>query len=147
MRLPEQKKQRPASVTFIFLLVLIVGGVNLIRFVQSLRNWQYLNIVVEVPPVYLAISGLFWSIIGIFLLYGIFLKKRWLPLIFKFTIILYVVYFWIEKLVISSNPPSVKDSIFVFGITIFAVVFFYWIITKPNVKEYFGVMNERRSED
>ena len=55
----QQLKKRPFLVTLLAVLVLIISCINLIRLIEAIRMWDFLASLPGVPPLYIALTGLF----------------------------------------------------------------------------------------
>ena len=60
----QRKKKRPFLVTLLALVVLIIASTNLIRLIGSIRMWDFLASLPGVSPLYIALTGLFWVLVG-----------------------------------------------------------------------------------
>ena len=137
-----KKVKKPLSVTFLILIVLIISVSNLIRLIQTVRQWDFVRELIYINPIYLVISGLIWGIFGILLVWGLWKPERWSILIAKIGVILYLAYLWIDRLLISTNQADFKGSLIAVLISIIVLVWIFWMFSRHGVKDYFGVANE-----
>ncbi len=91
---------RPFRVTLLLWLVLTVTAWNAIRAWTAL-SWRSTLLEFNSSPgaLFLGISGLFWFILGITLLYGILGRKGWARALLLCSIIGYLVFYWMERLI------------------------------------------------
>ena len=147
--------RRPWSVTFLALGVLILAGLNLVRFVLSLRNWRFLAAQPGVSPYYLAISGFFWAVAGAFLVWGLWKAKSWAPRLMQAVALTYAAYYWLDLLFLRDHPVSGANGallailptnwLFSVGVTVVSFVFMLWVLSRSPVKAFFGQLEPRRT--
>jgi hypothetical protein len=135
-------RTRPLSVTILALGVLTIAGFNLIRFYQAIRLWNLLSEFPTVSPLYFVVSGLVWGAICLVLAWGLWLgcAPAW-----RFTLIFTLVYtlvYWIDRLWISS-PGLSANVLFIAGLNLILLLVIAWILTRPGVRLFFGVMHEQ----
>jgi hypothetical protein len=130
--------------------VLSIGILNLIRFVQAIEQWSFLASLPAVSPLYPALSGLFWCLVGLGLFWGLWRGLSWSYRLTPFFAVLYSLYFWIDRLVvdhrISLAPPDAAWP-FQAGTNIILLGLLVWILNRRGAKTYFGVIHERQSEN
>ncbi|MFZ6026415.1 MAG: hypothetical protein ACOYYS_01755 [Chloroflexota bacterium] len=78
--------------------MLIIAGWNLRRLVETLSQWPFLVAYTELSPLYLALSGLFWSVAGLLVGWGLWRCKAWASLSARFFNLAYVLYLWIDRI-------------------------------------------------
>ncbi len=128
--------------------VLILAGLNLVRFVLSLRNWNFLAAQPGVSPFYLAISGLIWAVAGAFLIWGLWKAKIWAPRLTQAIALTYALYYWLDLLFLKDHPVNSAGAAllavlptnwqFSAGVTVVSLAFMLWVLSRPKVKAYFG---------
>ncbi len=142
--------RRPVSVTLLALGVLSIGALNLIRFVQALEQWSFLASLPAVSPLYPALSGLVWCLVGLGLFWGLWRGLSWGYRLAPIFAVLYSLYFWIDRLVvdrrISLAPPGTAWP-FQAVANILFLGLLVWILNRRGAKNYFGVIHERQSEN
>lgn len=141
--------KRPWSVTLLALGVLIITVINLVRFVLSLRYWDFLASQPGVSPIYLALSGLVWSLAGAFLLWGLWVAKIWVPRLAQALALTYALYYWLDLLFLQDHPlrgaPGTILAVlptnwpFSLGVTVVGLAFIVWMLGRAKVKAYFGL--------
>ena len=140
--------RRPASVTLLTLGVLIITGLNLTRFVLSLHYWSFLASQPGISPLYLAISGMVWTLGGLVLIWGLWRPKSWAPRLMEAVALTYALYYWLDLLFLRDHPlrgatPAIGIVLptnwqFSAGVTIVCLAFMVWTLGRHSVKAYFG---------
>jgi hypothetical protein len=135
-----KRKSRPCSVTLLSLGVLSIAVFNLVRMIQSLRNWQFLTELLNGSLLYISLSGLFWALVGFPLAWGIW--RGWKG-IFFWTLaatLAYSIYYWVDRLIIAGvNPTNWKFALVLNLILFFTILM---IFRQSKGKAFFGEKNE-----
>ena len=132
------KIERPRSVTVLAFLVLTKGSINLIRVIESIRQWTFLRDIMTISPVYLTITGLLWAITGFVLLWGLIRGEWWAPKTLRITSVVYIAYIWLDRFLLinpSSRPPN---NLFMVIVSFLFLGYVFWTISRKNVKAFFG---------
>lgn len=147
--LQERAVKRPWSVTLLALGVLIITATNLTRFVLSLRSWTFLASQSGVSPLYLAVSGLIWSVAGSILFWGLWRAKLWAPRLMQAEALTYALYYWLDLLFLKDHPVSgaaggiqvVLPTNWQFStiVTVLCLAYMVWTLRRSKVKAYFGL--------
>jgi hypothetical protein len=135
------RPKRPFSVTLILLGVLTIAAVNLIRLVQSIQLWDFLAPLPGVSPVYLAASGLFWSLVGLVLAFCLWRGTRLTYSLLPPAAVLYILYAWLDSSLVGGHFDLAANSAtwpFKSGLSVFVMVFLLWSLSRSKVKAYFG---------
>jgi hypothetical protein len=140
--------KRPLSVTLLALIVLIITVINLIRLGLSIRYWSFLSSRLEIPPLYLALTGLIWSAAGLSLLWGLWKAKKWAPKLMQAVGLTYALYYWLDHIFLMDHPVGGATNVlravlpinwqFSIGVTIVGLVFMVWTLGRKSVTVYFG---------
>ena len=134
---------RPITVTILALLVLSIPVMNLIRFGAALRYWDTLtNLAVSPGPLYIALTGLFWSIVGMGLFWSLWIghpKSRTATLVM---VPLYLIYFWTDRLFFQTKVPR-ENTPFVLVATILVVFYTLFTLSLPGNRFYLSRKNEQ----
>jgi hypothetical protein len=136
-RSPSSRKP-PVTVTIFAILVLIIAVTNLIRLWAAIQYWETLvNIGVSPGPMYIAITGLIWSLVGSYLVWMLWAGRPGSRIAIIVVSSLYIIYYWLDRLVFRSHFPQ-QNSPFITGVSILVV--FYMIITLllPSNQEFFS---------
>jgi len=137
--------RRPLSVTLPACLVFIVSILNLTRLILTLQNWEFLDVLIPMSPAYLALSGLFWSLLGLLLTWGIWLGKPWAPKLTLISIVAYSIYYWSDRLFAPGYPQRVSGSNFLIGLNLLIAMWSLWMLSRPKARKFFGEINEKKS--
>ena len=113
------RRKRPLSVTILFLIVLWVTIHNGVRCGAAIGQWSALREFATPPgPLYIALTGLFWGLAGLPVLYGLYLGRPWARGATAAAVTLYAVYYWLDRLLVQS-VPSRPNWPFALAITIY----------------------------
>jgi hypothetical protein len=105
-------RKRPFSVTLLLWLVLSLSAWGAVRLFATLRWWSVLNeFGARLGPVYLSITGAGWILAGIVLLWGMFSAKPWVYRAIPVIISLWLVQYWIERLVFESPRANLPFAL------------------------------------
>jgi len=142
------KPPRLFGVTLVALLVLTIASLSLLRLVLSLLQWQFLDSLEGVHPLYLALTGLTWAAIGFTLFWGLWRKHHWALRAVCWGALLYALYFWLDRIFLSGwlkshTPPA--NLAFSVGLTLVILAFIFWNLSRPKIKAIFGEPHERSS--
>ncbi len=142
--------KRPAGVTLAALGVLSIGLLNMVRFVQAIKQWDFLASLPAVSPLYPAVSGLIWCLAGLGIFWGLWRGLAWGQRLAPFFAVLYSLYFWVDQLIVDRRislespgaawPFQLVANIILIGLLV-------WIVNRQGAKEFFGVIHERQSQD
>lgn len=143
-----QINKRPWSVTLLAAGVLIITVINLIRLGLSLRYWSFLSSRSGISPLYLALTGLIWSAVGLVLLWGLWKAKKWTPRLMEAVGLTYALYYWLDHIFLMDRPISGGTSAlhailpinwqFSAVVTAIGLAFMVWTLSREKVKTYFG---------
>jgi hypothetical protein len=95
------RRRRPFSVTLLSLGVLSIGFLNLIRFVEAIRQWSFLDGLPGVSPLYIAGTGFFWTAVWAVMAVGLWFGLSWAPFSTLLAALFYALYFWFDLIFIS----------------------------------------------
>ena len=146
-KLLEKRPHRPFSVTLLALGVLTITSLNLVRFVQAIRQWNFLASLPTESPLYLVLTALIWIAAGGPLVWGLWRGKIWAPARCRAFTIAYVVFFWLERLFLFGRPrgsigsPTLAylpgQGLFEGVATLLVLGFVFWTLRRKGVKNYF----------
>ncbi len=135
-----QKPKRPYRVTLLVLVVLSIAIIHLIRFVQAIRQWGFLETWPGVSPLYMAVTGFVWMVAGLPLTWGLWRGKPWALGVSPITIPAFLFYAWIDRIFIANRTVTMqRDSSWYFAAwaTLIFLALFLWIITSAKTKAFF----------
>ena len=139
----DQKKTRPLSVTLLALGVLSIALVNLAGFVQGIFTWDFLEKLLPFSPAWIGITRLFWGAWGILVALNLWYGRMVAPKLILWTSISFILYTWINRLVLFNPAGRSANDGFLLVISIFFITFVIWTITSREAKSFFGVINEQ----
>lgn len=140
-RSPESIK-RPAGVTLLGWGVLIIACLNLVRFIQAVRQWIFLVELPSAHPIYIALSGLVWVGFTLILGWGIFRGAGWAPMLTRLGVVAYFVYYWLDQWLIQQSPDRWTNWLFIVGVMALIGGCIFWYLSKPRIRNYFGVLHD-----
>jgi hypothetical protein len=91
----------------------------------------------SISPAYLAISGLFWVLIGIVLSWILWRGQPGAPQVLQVFAVIYVLYYWIDRWLLTVSISSARWP-FALLMTIFGLFFPFVIGTRPKVSAFFA---------
>ena len=138
-----EKPGRPFSVTLLALGVLTLGGLNLVRFIQSILHWGFLSRLLPFSPLYVALSGLIWAIAGFALAWGLWRGRIWAPQASRWATLVYLLYTWLNRLLYANPASRNTDLPFIAVLNLLLVAFIFWVLSRRKAKDFFGDRYER----
>jgi uncharacterized membrane protein len=134
-----ESTKRPFVATILIIVVLIFTSLNIIRTITSLQSWSFLeSLPLQIPVIYLIISGLIWALLGFFLLISYVLKKKWTLPLSTIMFIGYPTYYWIDRLFISKRTINDHQWRFALALTLLSMILGFWISNDSKTKNYFN---------
>jgi hypothetical protein len=132
---PSNRRRSPRWRTFSLLLVIFgLLGLSIygwLRFQQSLALWDILiRIGVWPGPLYLAISGAMWGILGFAAGIGLFLRKNWAVRFTQIAVLFMAAWYWFDRLVLVQSEAAQTNLVFMVLLTILAVAFTFAVLNK-----------------
>jgi len=132
--------KRPFSATLLTWVVLIITSLNWLQLSMVLRQWVFLqNISHRLPVFYLAVTGLIWGLVGSFLVWGLFLGRRWAPRLMQIAAPIYAVYYWLDRLLIANPAALISRWPFATGLTILLLGSMIWVLSRPKVQQFYQI--------
>jgi hypothetical protein len=132
--------KRPFSVTILSFCVLIIVVLNLIRFIESIRQWAFLEGLPGVSPPYIAGTGFFWTAVwavsGVSLWFGL----RWAPTMTLLSALLYAVYFWVDLVIVGRISLALDSGSawpFRLLLTILLIALTFYLSNNRKARAYF----------
>ncbi len=124
-----RRRKRPLSVTVLLLIVVWVTIHNGVRFGSAIAAWSTLREFASPPgPLYIALTGLFWTLAGWPVAYGLYLGRRWARGVTAIAVVLYAAYYWLDRLFVQSGglrpnwPFALAITAYMLGLTVEALV-------------------------
>jgi len=133
------KAKRPRSVTWLAVGVLMLTGLQFVRLVNTLLIWDYLHTLpLSVPPIFFAVSGLIWGLVGLGMWWGLWRGKNWAISYSRYAVIIFAIYYWIDQLFLMVNPLRKTNFPFVIGMTLILLAITIWVLSRPKTQLFFG---------
>jgi hypothetical protein len=119
----DETKYRPFAVTILALIVLSFTAINAVRFGAALSFWSTLIQYAPWPgPLYIALTGILWTIIGLPIYWGVWLGKPWARFACAAAVAVYAAYYWVDRLLFQGNPLR-SNRPFALSVTAFMILF------------------------
>jgi len=136
----------PCSVTLLIIGVLIFTSTSLIRGVQALLQWEFLQELLPISPLYLALSGFLWGAAGLPLIVGLVKGRRWALRFTLAAVLAYSIYYWLDRLLLTSDRGE-SNWLFAIVLNLLLLLLVSWIQSRPRVKAFFGVSHDRQPKN
>jgi hypothetical protein len=128
---------RPFSVTILIVVVLIFTSLNILRLIKAIVDHGLLTTLpLDVPVIYLAITGALWSAIGLILAFGLFARYRWSLLMGQLAAVIYTAYYWLDQLLFADQFAVENDWQFSLGLNLILASLAFWILRRPITKAF-----------
>jgi hypothetical protein len=127
-------------------LVLILASIYTIRFLQTLAWWDFLTELPRVSPLYLALSGLIWALIGLPLSWGLWRGSAPAAMGSRFIAPAYAVFYWFERLFITRAGSNFTNWPFAAGMTVLLLAFVFWTLSRPQSRRFFAIRSVRAND-
>jgi len=126
----------PIHIILFLGLVFCVTGWQAIRFETSIAWRVTLEAYEPYPgPIYIGITGAFWALMGLFLLWSMWRGKRWTRTAFLLASSLYTAWIWADRLIIQTQRRANWPFDLVMTIVLF--IFATIVLLDPHNKIYF----------
>lgn len=135
----QTRLHRPRSVTILSLVVLFFSGFYLTRTYVVLRNWTFWESqFLPYANIYLLVTGLVWGILFFGLAAGLWFGNSWSGRLLKIVMLLYIAFYWIERIFIEQQTSGGSNWLFVLVVTLAGLVLVFWLLSRPAVSRYVG---------
>jgi len=132
------KAPRPQNVTWLAIGVLSVTIVYAVRAALAIRQWAYLeSLPLQVSPAYLLATGIVWSLVGLAITVGLWRGSSWASLAARIAAPTFGIYYWLERLILVSNPNEPYNRPFAITITLLSQILVFWMLSRPRAKAFF----------
>ena len=137
------KAKRPKSVTWLAIGVLTLAVLNLIRFVETVQTWDYLQTLpISVSAEYLGLTGLIWAVTWLATFLGLWKGQFWAARNLRIFSVLFAIYFWVDQALLGSDPNRTASYQFKFFATLLLLSLIYWVLSRPQTRKFIGELNE-----
>jgi hypothetical protein len=133
------KTSRDRSVTLLALGVLTFAGISLLRLYQVLVQWGFLAEILPFSPLYLALTGLVWGLVGLVLGWGLLRGRTWAPGFTRLVALAFLIYFWLDRLLLARQTTNWPFAA-VMSLLVLALVF--WTLSRRKARIFFGEWHE-----
>ena len=134
----DRPRPRPYRVTLLAMGGLTIASLNLLRLIGAVRQWQFLADLPGVAPLYLALSGFIWAATGIPLFWGLLQGISWTARYAKVYIMVYALYYWLDRLLVANRDIILARWAFMAGLTALLMVFSFWALVSRKSQEFFS---------
>ncbi len=125
---------RPIAVTSLALLVLTLSVWNGLRLGAAIASWQVL-IEYGAKPLYIAISGSTWALLGLPLFFGLWRGKAWARKMAYITAAGYASWVWFDRLVLQTPHANWP---FALAVTVALLSFTFITLSLRGSKFFFS---------
>ena len=131
----DQPIKRPFLVTLLAAVVLITSCTHLIRFIEAIRTWDFLSSLPGVSPMYIALSGLFWTLVGFPLAWSLWRGYGHAPTAARILVLVYALYYWFDRFIVAQTVNATSNWLFAAIVTLVMILLTFWMLGRS--KEYF----------
>jgi hypothetical protein len=126
--------KRPLSVTILLWLVLSLTAWSILRLVTAIQWWSILLASATPPgPLYIAISGGFWTLVSLVLLWGLLRARDWARIALVGTGAGFSVWYWSDRLLLQSLRENWPFSL---GATLVLLIIVMICAAHPRTKAF-----------
>jgi hypothetical protein len=127
------RSQRPLSVTLVALIVLFITLLHLIRLFRAIYLWDFLADLPGISPLYLILTGLIWSLIGLPLGWWIWRGHPRSLKITRIVALAYTMYYWLDRILVAEGSVERPNDAFVAGLNVMLLAFIFWTLSRPQI--------------
>jgi len=141
---PDQQEplHRPWGVTMLALGVLCIAILNLLGLYQVLVTRDFIKSILPYSPWLLGSIKLTWGVVGVVITWSLWTGRSWAPKLTRSVCLAYAVYIWIDRLFLQNPDGRIANNTFMVCATFFPILFAFWVLANPGVRNYFGVTHE-----
>lgn len=131
----DTQSERPITVTILAVFVLFITAWSGIRAYSAIANWQVLR-EFGANPLYILITGLFWTITSLWLFRALWEGHRYALRAGLASAGFYTVWYWCDRLFLQPSPaPNTSFSAI---ISVVFLAFFIITLSLPASKDFFN---------
>jgi hypothetical protein len=134
------KRKRPFSVTLLTIGVLSIAGLHLLRLIQAIQQWQFLESLPGVSPAYLAVTGFVWAVAGLTTAFSLWFGTRWARRVTLAAAAAYAIYNWADRIIAANVSLNVYEG-FAWPFRIMATFallgLVFWILSRQPARTFF----------
>lgn len=139
------KPKRPFLVTVLAVAVLSITIIQFLRLINAFSSWNFLADLPAIHPLYFALTGLIWSILGGISFWGLWSGKPRAPRATRFLAVVFLTYQWFERIFFVKRGHKLENWQFMIGLTLLVLIFIFWTLLRSDAKTFFGEMHESSS--
>lgn len=129
---------RPFRVTLLAVGVLTIAGLYLLRLIETVRQWSFLNGLAGVSPIYLALTGLIWACAGLPLFWGLWRGHAWAARFAPGYLLVFALYYWLDRIWIANRAISLTNWPVSAVLTVIGLAYTFWALRTRASKRYFS---------
>lgn len=119
--------------------MLILSWFGWLRLQQVIKYWDFLLLLCLQPsPLYLAVYGAVCGLIGMASAITLWLRWYWAPQLTYLTALIYVSWYWLDRLLLTRSVASQANYPFAVGVTILGLGCIFVILALPRQRWYFS---------
>ncbi|HKJ28048.1 MAG TPA: hypothetical protein VJ965_10445 [Anaerolineales bacterium] len=139
---------RPWLIVLLAVMLVLFTAFQFVRFGEAVAWWSFLaGLPMRVPPLYLALTGLGWGVFGGVAVWQLWLGKPAAKCTIRILSVTYALYYWVEQLLLMTNPLRNTNWRFDAVVSVFLVLFILSILQQEPVGEFIGVQHEQEKQD
>jgi hypothetical protein len=139
--------KRPWMVFVLLVGVIVFTAGMLLRAWSAIRYWAFLSgLPLEVSPLYLALTGGLWALFGLRVIWWLWQGNRGAPAALRTLATGYVLYYWVEQLLVMTSPLRQARWPFSAVMSAAAVIVVMLILMHPSVKNFYGGSYEQKDQ-
>ena len=139
--------KRPWPVILLLAGVLVFTAGMLLRAWNGIRFWDFLSgLPLSVSPLYLVLTGGLWALFGLRVMWWLWQGASWAPAALRHLTVSYVLYYWIDQLLVMTSPLRQTRWPFSSGLSILAILIVIFGLNQPSVKNFFGGAYEQEDQ-
>ena len=135
---PVQGHSRPFRVTLLAVGVLTIAGLYLLRLVEAVLQWKFLNSLAGVSPVYLALTGLIWAGVGFPIYWGLWRGYARAARFVPSYLLVFALYYWLDRIWIANRAVSLTNWPVSAALTVIGLAYTFWALRTRASKHYFS---------
>jgi hypothetical protein len=133
----DQQPGRPLSVTLLALVVLIYAVQNLVRLVETIRQWDFLRTLLPFSPVYLLVTGFAWAGAGFWIFWGLWRGQSRARTLTMGLAPVSILHYWLDRLLFVEPGSGVPNTPFALVLSAIFLAATYWILSRDRAMRFF----------
>jgi hypothetical protein len=130
-----QKTKRSFFLKALVVAFLIQSWMGWLRLIESISNWDLLtSFKVQPSPLYLAVSGGAWGILGLAAALGLWVRWRWAAWAARIIVLLSSAWYWIDRFVLGISPERLTNVPFAAVINLLAILFAFAVLSISSAR-------------